>query len=178
MALIKRARTRSLLRYFVQLCMTLFRTFEDMEVWQESRRLNRKIREICKRPLVRNDAVFIDQITRAARSISHNIAEGCDAMTIPAFIQFLGYAKRSSAEVRSHLYDALDEKYIIQGEFNQLADQAKKICSMIAKLIHHLQAQDRRIPRTFKDTTVGRRHEVTKSREIITAPKPSSIFSS
>ncbi len=149
--------------------MTLFRTFEDMEVWQESRRLSWNIREICKRPAVQKDTIFTDQITRATRSISHNIAEGCDAMTIPAFIQFLGYAKRSSAEVRSHLYDALDEKYISQNEFNELINQAKKICSMIAKLIHHLQTQDRRIPRTVKDHTVGRRNEVTKTQDPTTA---------
>lgn len=133
-----------------------------MEVWKESRKLSKIIRQICKRDAVKSDIVFVDQITRAVRSVSHNIAEGCDAMTTPAFIQFLGYAKRSSAEVRSHLYDALDEHYVTQVEFAALTDCTKKICSMIAKLIHHLQQQDRRVPRTFKDHTVGRKHEVTK----------------
>lgn len=75
-------------------------------------------------------------------------------MTIPAFIQFLGYSKRSAAEVRSHLFDALDERYVSRAEFDELVDQAKKICSMIAKLIHYLQTQDSRIPRTFKDNPV------------------------
>lgn len=145
--------------------MTLFRTFEDMEVWRESRRLLRSVRQICKRERACRDFAFVDQITRAARSISTNIAEGCDAMTIPAFIQFLGYSKRSSAEARSHLYDALEEKYVSQKEFDELTDQTKKICSMIAKLMHHLQSQDRRRPRTFKDHTVGRSHEETKLRE-------------
>ena len=108
------------------------------------------IRSICKREKVKRDFSFIDQITRAARSVSANIAEGSDAMSVPEFIQFLSIAKRSAAEVRSHLYDAIDEQYIDQKEFDQLADTSKKICSMLAKLIHHLQTLDPDVKRTRK----------------------------
>lgn len=71
-------------------------------------------------------------------------------MTIPEFINFLTISKRSAAEVRSHLYDALDEKYISPEEFEALGNTCKKICSMIAKLIHHLQSLDPALKRTFK----------------------------
>ena len=60
-------------------------------------------------------------------------------MSAPAFINFLGYAKRSSAEVRAHLYDALDEGYIDQNEFNELAQTTMYIGGMLSKLIQHLQ---------------------------------------
>jgi len=93
---------------------------------------------------------FIDQITRAGRSISANIAEGNDALSILSFIEFLGYAKRSCAEVRSHLYDAIDEQYVSREEFDALSDRTRKICSMIAKLIHHLQSLDSTKKRTLK----------------------------
>lgn len=132
--------------------MTDFRNFEDMRVWQEARKLIRSVRAICKKENVRRDWPFIDQITRAARSISANIAEGSDAMTIPEFINFLGYAKRSSSEVRSHFYDALDEKYISDEEFKQLSDQTDYIARMLAKLIHSLQSADPNMKRTFKNT--------------------------
>ncbi len=127
--------------------------FEDMEVWKESRKLTRAIRQICKRDRARRDFAFVDQITRAVRSISNNIAEGSDAMTIPEFIQFLGYAKRSAAEVRSHLFDALDEQYLQQKEFEDIVDQTKKVASMIARLIHHLQSLNPNLKRTFKQHT-------------------------
>jgi len=130
--------------------MAQFRDFEEIQVWQESRTLVQKIRSICKRQAVIRDFAFIDQITRAARSVSANIAEGNDAMTVPDFIKFLGYSKRSCAEVRSHLYDALDEKYLSREEFDHLSDQCKKICSMIAKLIHHLYSHNKDMKRTFK----------------------------
>ena len=45
---------------------------------------------------------------------------------MPEFISFLGFSKRSAAEVRSHLYDALDEKYISEEEFKKIADQTKE----------------------------------------------------
>src|SRR3989338_5406832 len=92
--------------------MTLSHRFEDMEIWQEARILVREVRAICKHPRVRRDFIFIDQITRAARSVLYNVAEGAEAQTNPEFVQFLGYAKRSVGEVRAQLYDALDEQYI------------------------------------------------------------------
>ncbi|MDO8649587.1 MAG: four helix bundle protein [Candidatus Peregrinibacteria bacterium] len=131
--------------------MAQFRSFEEMEVWQEGRMLVRSIRGICKRVSVRRDFPFIDQVTRSARSICANIAEGNDAMTIPEFISFLANAKRSAAEVRSHLYDAVDEEYITTEEFKKLSDQCKKIASMLAKLIHHLQSLDPKLKRTYTE---------------------------
>jgi len=128
--------------------MGTFQSFEEIEVWQEARKLIREIRAICKRSKVVRDFAFIDQVTRSSRSIAANIAEGNDAMTHPEFIAFLGHAKRSAAEVRSHLYDALDEKYISQEEFDRLAEQTIIITKMIAKLIHYLQTLDHTVKRT------------------------------
>lgn len=132
--------------------MVQFRNFEEIHSWQEARKLVRSIRTICKQENARRDFSFVDQITRAARSVSANIAEGNDALTIPAFIEFLGYAKRSCAEVRSHLYDALDEHYITQDEFDAYADHTKKICAMLAKLIHHLQSCNTKLKRTLRES--------------------------
>lgn len=130
--------------------MATFHSFEDIDAWQEGRKLVRAIRAVCKRNSVKRDFPFIDQITRAARSITANIAEGFESMTNPTFITFLGYSKRSAGEVRSHLYDAIDEQYISQEEFDALADQAQKICRMLAKLIHYLQSLDQSQQRTAK----------------------------
>lgn len=133
--------------------MAHFYKFEDMEVWKEARDLSRLVRQVCKRESVKRDFTFVDQITRSVRSITTNIAEGSDAMTIPEFIQFLGYAKRSASEVRSHLFDALDEQYISRLELENMADRTKKIGSMIARLIHHLQSLNPNLKRTFKQNT-------------------------
>ena len=121
--------------------MTSFKTFEEIDVWKEARQLVQAIRKICKRPACIKDFAFVDQITRSARSISANIAEGSDAHSHAQFITFLGYAKRSAAETRSHLYDALDENYVSKKEFEELTEQTKKIGRMIGGLIKYLQQQ-------------------------------------
>ena len=110
----------------------------------------RAIREVCKRENVKRDYNFVDQISGAARSICANIAEGFESMTVGEFIQFLGYAKRSAGEVRSHLYDAKDDQYITIQEFKQHAEHTKTIGRMIAKLIHYLQSVDQTKKRTLK----------------------------
>lgn len=101
--------------------------------------------------IVKRDLSFKDQIMRSSRSVTANIAEGFESMTHPEFIVFLGYAKRSAGEVRSHLYDALDEGYIPSSEFENLAAQTIKICSMLAKLIHYLQSLDAKQKHTMKN---------------------------
>ncbi|MBU0457839.1 four helix bundle protein [Patescibacteria group bacterium] len=101
--------------------MGTFKSFEDIEAWQESRKLVKEIRKICKRENVKRDFGFVDQISRSARSVSANIAEGFESMTTAEFIQFLSYAKRSAGEVRSHLHDAVDDEYISKQEFDVFA---------------------------------------------------------
>jgi four helix bundle protein len=114
--------------------------FEDLPVWQESRRLLIRILELFKKQNTRGDFGFADQIIRASRSISANIAEGFEAETNRQFVQFLGYAKRSASEVRSHLYDALDEGKISQTTFNELAESTVLLGKMIGGFIRYLQS--------------------------------------
>jgi len=134
--------------------MTTFRTFEEIQAWQESRKLVRSVRAICKQEMVRKDFTFIDQITRAARSVSANIAEGNDSLNVKDFVNFLGYAKRSAAEVRSHLYDAFDEKYISKQEFDALNLLADRIGKMIARLIQYLHSLHQK-PKRIKNSQLA-----------------------
>ncbi|MBI5155717.1 four helix bundle protein, partial [Candidatus Peregrinibacteria bacterium] len=119
-----------------------FKTFEEIAAWQEARSLGRIVRRLCVRAIAKHDWTWSDQISRAALSIMANIAEGNDATTNPEFIVFLGYAKRSAAEVRSHLYYGLDEKYVTKEEFDEASERTKKIGAQLAKLMKYLQQHD------------------------------------
>ncbi|MFH1444201.1 MAG: four helix bundle protein [Candidatus Peregrinibacteria bacterium] len=120
-----------------------FQTFEDIEAWQEAHALVRLIRQFARRAIEKKDWAWADQISRAALSIMANIAEGNDAQTNAEFVVFLGYAKRSSAEVRSHLYYGFNENYLNQLEFDQTSEQTKKIAAQLAKLITYLRSHSR-----------------------------------
>ena len=63
-----------------------------------------------------------------------NIAEGFESSTAAEFNRFLGIAKASCAEVRSHFYVALDAKLIDQGQFNSLMRLGKSTAELVSGL--------------------------------------------
>lgn len=63
-----------------------------------------------------------------------NIAEGFERHRAGEFHQALSVSKASCAEVRSHLYAALDVGYIPEEEFRNLLNQADEVARIIAGL--------------------------------------------
>jgi len=89
--------------------------FEDIIAWQKAQELAVEIYTVFS---VSKDYGFKDQITRAAVSISNNIAEGFDRSSDADFGRFLYIALASCSEVKSMLY--LAEK-ITNGLIKSLA---------------------------------------------------------
>jgi four helix bundle protein len=120
--------------------------FEDIQAWQEARVLTNLIYEATKGSLFSKDYGLKDQIQRAAVSIMANIAEGFDAASDVEFIKFLIYSRRSASEIQSHLYVALDQKYITQEKFQELYEEAKKVKGLIGGFIKYLKKPRPRTP--------------------------------
>jgi len=118
----------------------MFHTFEEIEAWKEARALANVSRIFLKRAREQHDYGWADQLSRALLSIMANIAEGNDAKTNAEFIGFLGYAKRSAAESRSHFYFGLDAGYITEEEFAEASKRAQKIGAQLAKLMTYLHS--------------------------------------
>lgn len=114
-------------------------SFEDLDSWQEARLLVRKIYEVTRDGDFKKDIRLSGQIQAAATSCMANIAEGFIRRSHKEFIQFLYIAMASSAEVRSHLYVALDQRYINQKQFDEIYDQADKAGRMISNFIKYLR---------------------------------------
>jgi four helix bundle protein len=71
---------------------------------------------------------------RAAVSIMANIAEGFERGKPREYLHFLTIAKASCAEVRSHLYVALDIGYLDQVTFDNLSERTDEIARIIRSL--------------------------------------------
>lgn len=68
----------------------------------------------------------------------HNIAEGFDSGSDSEFIRFLRYSLRSSSEVQSQLYTALDQGYLKQEDFEAIYNSAREIRKLINSFIGYL----------------------------------------
>ena len=71
--------------------------FERLEVYQLSRELNREVAALLK-DLPRGAGESADNLRRAARSITRNIAEACGKWTIPDKINRFQIARGSASE--------------------------------------------------------------------------------
>ncbi|TSA34352.1 MAG: four helix bundle protein [Verrucomicrobiaceae bacterium] len=98
--------------------------FENIEAWQLSRALNRKIYLVSKKFPKEELFALTSQIRRASVSIGSNIAEGSGRNSDAGFAHFLEIAYGSLMETVSQLFVALDENYITDESFDELADDA------------------------------------------------------
>jgi len=127
------------------------RRFEDIEGWQSARELTRQVYAVAHSGEFSRDFGLRDQITRAAGSTMHNIAEGFDGGSNPEFIKFLRYSQRSCSEVQSQLYVAQDQGYLSREEFDAIYAQAELTHSMVGGFIRYLLSAPS--PNTFKPGT-------------------------
>jgi len=114
--------------------------FEHLDCWKEARVLVRKVYDATEGKRFSRDMRLAGQIQSAAASSMANIAEGFIRKSNKEFTQFLYIAMSSSAEVRSHLYVAMDLGYIDKGTFESMYDQADKVGRMISNLIKYLRS--------------------------------------
>ena len=122
---------------------TKFR-FEKLEVWQQARKLNRKIYE-CTRLFPEEERyALVSQIRRASVSVASNIAEGSGRNSDADFSRFLEISYGSLMEVISQLYLALDVKYITEIQMKEISDAAHGLSAQIIALSRALGRKPRR----------------------------------
>ncbi|MCF8713693.1 four helix bundle protein [Joostella atrarenae] len=122
--------------------MGTVKQFEDLEIWQEARRLAKEILQIVKTTDLNNDFRFRDQIKASSGSVMDNIAEGFERSGNLEFRQFLSIAKGSAGEVRSQLYRAYDSEYIDEDRLNDLTVSYVNLSKRISAFISYLNKKD------------------------------------
>lgn len=108
--------------------------FRKLTVWQRSMSFVTRIYRLTSTYPKTEQFGLIDQLRRAAVSISLNIAEGSGSGSNNEFSRFLIMAKRSAYEVISGLEIAENLHYGDNKETLRLVEEAEEICSMIVGL--------------------------------------------
>ena len=115
--------------------------FEDLEVWKECRILRNQVATLVKKFPPEEKYRLTDQLIRASRSTTANIAEGHGRYHYQENSQFCRHARGSLSEVLDHLICALDEKYITESQLTGFREQIDKCLKLLNGYIAYLQKQ-------------------------------------
>jgi four helix bundle protein len=116
-------------------------TFESLEVWIKGRELRNEISALAKRYPKEEKFRLADQMIRASRSVTANVAEGHGRYHFQENIQFCRLSRGSLYELVDHLSVALDEKYISEDIFSALKDKIFTIIKILNGYISYLKKQ-------------------------------------
>ena len=106
--------------------------FEKLEVWCRAKNLSV---DIYRQTAKLRDYGFRDQITRSGLSISSNIAEGYERLSIRECLNFLSYAKGSRGELRTQSQIGREIGYIPEETADRWVSETVAISSMLHALI-------------------------------------------
>jgi len=118
--------------------MATIRRFEDLECWQEARELVKIVYSLTKKNEFKKDYELVRQVRKSAVSSMANISEGFHRNSAKDFMRFLDYSRSSVAETLSHLYVALDQKYINEEELEKVKKQANIVWRKVNNFISYL----------------------------------------
>jgi len=123
--------------------MATAQSFEELDCWKEARAVTSRIYGLTREPDFSRDFGLKDQIRRGAVGVMSNIAEGFEREGASEFHNFLSIAKGSAGEVRAQLYIALDQGYINQSSFDELAERTRRVSRLMRRLMRYLSNTDR-----------------------------------
>lgn len=130
--------------------MATIKRFEELQCWQEARKLVRLIYKLTKKREFSKDFALVIQVRKSVISSMANIAEGFHRTSNKEFMKFLDYSRASVAETVSHCYAALDQYYINDEEMTYANRQADKVWKKVNSFITYLSKRPKRYNRTNK----------------------------
>lgn len=122
--------------------MATITKFEDLEIWQEARKLAKEVFLLSKETDLKTDFRFKEQIKASSGSVMDNIAEGFERDGNIEFRQFLSIAKGSAGESRSQIYRLYDYEYISVEKFEDLKMKYENLSGKIKNFITYLNKKD------------------------------------
>lgn len=122
--------------------MATINRFEDLEIWQEARRLAKEIHILSVETELSKDFKLKAQIKDSSGSVMDNIAEGFERDGNMEFRQFLSIAKGSAGEARSQIYRVYDCGYIDIHKFETYKTDYEKLSARISNFITYLNKKE------------------------------------
>lgn len=124
---------------------TMAKRFEELDVWQTSRDLARGVHRAAETQALSRDYPLLNQMKRAAISISSNIAEGYERGTRKQQVEACYIAKGSAGELRSQMIVAHEVGPLDDRAFDWLSETCDKCSRQLSTYIRHPKRTQRTI---------------------------------
>jgi four helix bundle protein len=119
--------------------MSKIETFEDLECYKVARGYRKGLAQWAKTLPKEETYRMKDQVLRAARSITANIAEGFGRHHPQENLQFCRQSRGSLSETLDHLNAALDEELINEQAYTEFRTQWNEASRVLNGYIRYLQ---------------------------------------
>lgn len=117
------------------------KSFTDLQAWQEAHKLVLLVYQLTD--VFPSDQKFglVNQMQRAAVSVSSNIAEGFSRQSLLEKKQFYYQSLGSLTELQNQLLIARDLKYLPKEQFNDAAQISVSVSKLTNALIKYVKAK-------------------------------------
>ena len=117
---------------------SVIKTFEDLDVWKVCRDLRTQV-AIMARTFPKEEQYRLrDQLIRASRSVTANLAEGYGRFHYAENMQFARQARGSLYEIIDHLTVAQEEKLISDETFTLVRESVLRAVLVVNGFIRYL----------------------------------------
>jgi four helix bundle protein len=116
-----------------------YKSFEDLDCWNACREIRKFITELVKKYPKEEKFSLVDDMKRAARSTTQNIAEGFGRYHYQENIQFCRHSRGSLNELVDQLITSLDDDYITPAEYEKGRDLTSKALALLNGYINYLK---------------------------------------
>ena len=117
--------------------MATIKKLEDLEAWQEARKLCKGIYEITKNFPRDEKYNIVKHLRESGRGVMGNIGEGFSRYFYKSSMQFYDVALGCLDEIKSDIYLSFDLGYINKIILNKFSKQIEKVGNKTGGLIRH-----------------------------------------
>ena len=117
------------------------KTFEDLQCWQACRKVRIFIANLVKSYPKEEKYSIVDNMKRAARSTTQNIAEGFGRFHYRENMQFCRISRGSMFELLDDLITSLDEGFINQEDYDKGREKISTAMALLNGYISYLNGR-------------------------------------
>jgi len=119
-----------------------FKSFEELDCWKAARAAGKHIRSLIKKLPTSERFDLIDNMRRATRSATRNIAEGFGRYSYKENVQFCLISRGSQFELIDDVISCREEAYIDETEYAVSRNLLDKSIALLNGYINYLERAD------------------------------------